>query len=252
MKSIALYKQQGEKVNINQSSISIILVRPQNHENIGLSARCMKNTGFSRLSLVGVDHLREKSYITAVHAGDILDSVNLYSDLSQAIGDLDVIFAATAKKRKNFSSVPLDEAVDKILNFSPKTRIGLLFGNERTGLTSDELRYSNFRFHIPQYFNQPSYNLASAVLITLFTIYQEIPARKDRFEQDRPLPFKEQEESICMILDKLEQRQFIHNTNKEHVTDMIFDLFGRLAITEKDRDLLLAIFSKGIGPFQDS
>jgi tRNA C32,U32 (ribose-2'-O)-methylase TrmJ len=60
----------------------------------------MKNTGFSRLNLVGIDRLREKSYITAVHAGDILDSANLYSDLSQAIGDLDIIFAATAKKRK--------------------------------------------------------------------------------------------------------------------------------------------------------
>lgn len=211
----------------------------------------MKNTGFSRLNLVGIDRLREKSYITAVHAGDILDSANLYSDLSQAIGDLDIIFAATAKKRKNFSSVSLDEAVDKILNFFPKTRIGLLFGNERTGLTSNELRASNYRFHIPQFAPQPSYNLASAVLITLFSIYQKISARKDRFERDIPLSFKEQKETISLILEKLEQNKFIHNTNKEHVTDMIFNLFGRLAITEKEKNLLLAIFSKGIGPFQD-
>ncbi len=64
----------------------------------------MKNTGFSRLSLVGIDRLRERSYITAVHAGDILDSANFYSDLSQATGDLDLVLAASAKPRKNFSS----------------------------------------------------------------------------------------------------------------------------------------------------
>jgi tRNA/rRNA methyltransferase len=47
-------------------------------------------------------------------------------------------------------------------------------------------------------------------------------------------------------LDKLEKRRFIHRTNKRHMTEMIYDLFGRFALTEKDRKLLLALFSKGI------
>jgi len=236
--------QEQKKNTLLQNSISVILARPQNHENIGLSARCMKNTGFSRLSLVGIEHLRERSYITAVHAGDILDSANFYSDLSQATEDLDLILAATAKPRKNFSSIGLGEAIEIMAGCPHKTRIGLLFGNERTGLTSEELRASNYRFHIPQFTIQPSYNLASAVLITLFLIYQRIPAVPNRFEWNKPLSFNEQKEVISRILDKLEQNKFIHDTNREHITERVYDLFGRLAITEKDRDLLLAIFSK--------
>jgi tRNA C32,U32 (ribose-2'-O)-methylase TrmJ len=44
----------------------------------------------------------------------------------------------------------------------------------------------------------------------------------------------------------LEQKNFIHNTNKRHMTEMIYDLFGRFALTSKDRKLLLAIFSKAV------
>jgi tRNA/rRNA methyltransferase len=37
----------------------------------------------------------------------------------------------------------------------------------------------------------------------------------------------------------------MHETNQAHVTEMIHDLFGRLAMTDRDRRLLLAIFYKG-------
>jgi tRNA C32,U32 (ribose-2'-O)-methylase TrmJ len=52
-------------------------------------------------------------------------------------------------------------------------------------------------------------------------------------------------ECIEIILGKLEEIGFIHKTNKKHTTEIIYDLFGRLSITEGDRRLLLAIFSKG-------
>jgi tRNA/rRNA methyltransferase len=62
---------------------------------------------------------------------------------------------------------------------------------------------------------------------------------------ERPLPQKKQVECIKIVLDKLEEKGFIHKTNKKHTTEMIYDLFGRLGMTEGDRKLLLAIFSKG-------
>jgi tRNA/rRNA methyltransferase len=166
--------------------------------------------------------------------------------LEEATADLEAVFAATSKKRKSYSLISLDDAVKKMLLFSGSTRVGLLFGNERTGLTSEELQHSNFRFFIPQATRQPSYNLAAAVLITLFRIYTHTPHIPDGFEHEKPLSREEQGECIRLILVKLEEKGFIHQTNKKHMTEMIYDLFGRLSITEKDRRLLLAIFSKGI------
>lgn len=224
---------------------AIVLVRPENPENVGLVARSMKNTGFEELRLVQAEGIDPKSRKTAVHARDILERARLYPNLDAAVGDLHLVFAATSKRRKNFPVISLKEAVEEMLRYSPAMRIGLLFGNERTGLTTKELRSSNYRFMIPQAGKQPSYNLAAAALLTLFHIFSH-EGVKEVEAREKPLPRKAQEECIRLILDKLEKRKFLHETNRRHMTDMIYDLFGRLALTEKDRKLVLALFSKAV------
>ena len=232
-------------MNVMTSNFAVVLVRPEHPENIGLVARNMKNTGFEQLRLVGVPGIANESLRTAVHARELLDSAQIFDRLDKATEDLDVVFAATAKKRKNFSRISLEDAVEKMALFPDSTKVGLLFGNERTGLTSEELKHSHFRFAIPQATKQPSFNLASAVLITLFRIFTHTTQRSEEFLLAKPLPQKQQRECIELILVKLEETGFIHQTNKKHVTEMIHDLFGRLSMTEGDRKLLLAIFTKG-------
>jgi TrmH family RNA methyltransferase len=230
---------------ILKDKFSVILSRPENPENIGLVARNMKNTGFEGLRLVGVSSLEKKAFVTAVHAQEILENARFYSQLSDAIENLDVIFAATAKARKNFSLLSLEESLNKMSAFSETTRIGLLFGNERTGLTSEELLHSNFRFQIPRVGKQPSYNLASAVLITLFSLFASQTSGSKNLIAS-PLSREDQEACLERILLNLEKKGFIHGANKNHVEEKIYDLFGRLTMTAEDRKLLLALFSRGI------
>jgi TrmH family RNA methyltransferase len=233
-------------IRVMKSRFVVVLMKPEHPANIGLVARNMKNTGFHQLRLVGVSDIADESLKTAVHAKEILDCAQILDRLDEATADCEVVFAATAKKRKNFSCLSLEKAVDKMLLFSRSSRVGLLFGNERTGLTSEELKYSNFRFAIPQATRQPSFNLASAVLITLFSIFTRFPQKINDRVQAKPLSRKKQVECIEMILKKLEEKGFVHKTNKKHTTEMIYDLFSRLSITEEDKKLLLAIFSKGV------
>lgn len=228
-----------------QGSFVVILSRPVNPENIGLVARHMKNTGFNNLRLVSDPPIEQKAFVTAVHAKEILESARFYPNAAAAVSDLEVIFAAAARKRKNFSTLSFEEAVDKILSFPRETKIGLLFGNERTGLTSQELHSSNFRFTIPQASRQPSYNLASAVLLVLFQIFRKTEKQGSSRIYELPIPREEQEDCIDLILKKLKEKRFIHAKNKRHVTEMIHDLFGRFSMTARDKNLLLAVFSKG-------
>jgi tRNA/rRNA methyltransferase len=247
----------------------VVLARPESVENIGLAARAMKNTGFRNLRVVGRSKVGIACPRTAVHAKDILKEASFYADLAAATADLNIVFASTAKSRQNFSVLLLDEAISKMFTFSPEARIGLLFGNERTGLTSVELAASNYRWTIPQASRQPSYNLAAAVLITLFEIFRRLITGKylfshgpdlrtskadgEKIEQapllvgavtrEVPLPRSDQEECIRLIIQKLEEREFIHPTNRRHTTQMLHDLLGRLAMTDRDRKLLLAMFS---------
>ena len=92
-------------MSVMSSNFTVVLVRPEHPANIGLVARNMKNTGFERLRLVGVPDIASESIRTAVHAREILDSAQIYDRLEEATADLDVVFAATSKKRKanNFS-----------------------------------------------------------------------------------------------------------------------------------------------------
>jgi TrmH family RNA methyltransferase len=227
------------------SRFFVILARPENPENVGLVARAMKNTGFQNLRLAGLEKIDRPSFRTAVHAQDILDGASLYPDLASATADLNAVFASTAKRRKNFSSLTLEQAVLGMFSYPLPAKIGLLFGNERTGLTSEELRLSSFRFSIPQATKQPSYNLASAVLLVLFHIFRQgwPNPRPGLRPKDLPLSQAEQQECIRLILKKLEDRRFIHSTNKVHTAEMIYDLLGRLALTARDKRLLLALFS---------
>lgn len=223
----------------------VILDRPEKPENLGLVARNMKNTGFKNLRLVQVDKIDPRSFITAVHSRGVLENALSFPNLEDSTADLDLVFAATSKKRKNFPSLSLEKAVEKMISFPSSTKIGLLFGNERTGLTSEEMLKSNFRYTIPQATRQPSYNLASAVLLTLYQISKSLYSMHKALDE-KPISRAEQEDCMDLILEKLGKKGFIHKTNKKHTAEMVTDLFGRLTMTERDKKLLLAIFSKGI------
>jgi len=200
--------------------IYIILVRPKHMGNIGAVARAMKNTGFRHLRIVGRNRLTEEAFRLAVHA------------------------------EKNFTLISLDSMVEKVLSYPKGIKIGLLFGPERTGLESQDLKWANYCYVIPQAEEQPSYNLAGAVLITLFQLFRENLARQGVRSQEKPLPFDQpltvaqQKECLALIIQKLTERGFIHPTNKAHMEERLHDLFGRLTITEKDKQLLLALFGK--------
>jgi tRNA/rRNA methyltransferase len=77
----------------------VILVEPQLADNIGSVARAMANFGLSELRLVsprqGWPH--ERAVVMAAGADRVLDGAKLYDSVPAAIGDLNFIFAATAR-----------------------------------------------------------------------------------------------------------------------------------------------------------
>jgi TrmH family RNA methyltransferase len=235
----------SEKVKcIIRRMVSVVLARPESAENIGLVARAMANTGFRDLRIAGGRKPGPKAVRTAVHAESVLASARRFASVAEAVADLEAVFAATARPRKDFPCLAYDEAIARIRALPARTRIGLLFGNERTGLTSDEMKHSTYRFTIPQAARQPSYNLAAAVLLTLFPLFAAAAPPRPVSPEDVPLSRREQEECIVRILDVLRFRRFIPAGGERHVEHMVFELFGRLSMTAKDRRLLLAIFQK--------
>ena len=230
------------------SRFAVVLVRPDSPENIGLAARGMANTGFSDLRIVGLDKLEPPAWRTAIHAESVLEGARFFPSLEEAVSDRHLVLGSTARVRHDFPLVSLAEGVGRVAEYPAETRVGLVFGNERTGLTQSEMGRTNVRFHIPQAARQPSYNLGVAVTLTLHAIaFGDAPPPAAR--RDVPLAHSEQADAGRRFRDMLDSLGFMHDTNRAFITEKVQDIFFRMALTAKDRDIILAMFRKALeGP----
>ena len=227
---------------------AVVLVRPDSPENIGLAARGMANTGFADLRLVGLDRLEAPAWRTGIHAESILEGARFFKSLEEAVADREIVLGSTARVRHDYPLVSLAEAAERIGEYPDAARVGLVFGNERTGLTQEELGRANVRFHIPQVGRQPSYNLGVAVTLTLHAItFRSGPAAALR--RDLPLDHAAQAEAGRRFSAMLDSLGFMHDTNRAFIVEKVQDIFFRMALTAKDRDVILAMFRKALeGP----
>src|SRR6201997_2088962 len=90
----------------------VILVEPQLGENIGMAARAMGNFALTRLRIVnprdGWPNIAAQR--AAAGADHILERVELFDTVEQAVADLDLLFATTARAHDQAKPVMAPEA----------------------------------------------------------------------------------------------------------------------------------------------
>ena len=155
---------------------AVILVEPQLAENMGTAARAMMNCGLADLRLVDPkqDWLSEKAIATASGADRILEKARRYTTVEEALGDLEMVYATTARRREMVKSVMTARtaAADIRARSDAGEKVGLLFGRERVGLTNHELSLANCLVEVPLNPEHSSLNLAQAVLIVGYEWFQ--------------------------------------------------------------------------------
>ena len=152
-------------------NIYFILVRPQLGENIGATARALKNFNLSKLRIVNPRSgwPNQKAIATSVGAKNILQSSKIYKSLDKSIGDLDKIFATTSRIRKvNKKIISIFDLNKKIKN---KQKIGIIFGPESSGLSNDELSCADYLVKIPTNKKFSSLNLSHSVILIVFPTF---------------------------------------------------------------------------------
>ncbi len=155
------------------SNIRIVLVEPAGELNVGSVARIMKNMGLTKLVLVNpqCDRHSEDARRMAVHAVDILENAIVADSLPLALTGCQRAIATTVRSR----SVPIKlEPAPTVLPWllTPNVQSALLFGAEERGLSNDELKYAQRFISIPSNPDYPSLNLAQAVAICSYELYQ--------------------------------------------------------------------------------
>jgi len=153
---------------------AIVLVRPQEEGNVGAVARAMANTGFARLLVVEpAVALGATARKFAVHAGEILDRAQRHPDLPTALAGFRRVVATTAARDRVWPTarVTARELPLRLAGDPAGTPTALVFGPESSGLTNEELATASLLVTIPSAPEQPTLNLAQAVLVVCYELF---------------------------------------------------------------------------------
>jgi TrmH family RNA methyltransferase len=148
----------------------VVLVRPRNPANVAAACRALKNMGLRSLRLVGDDPGlgRPEARNLAYGAWDVLEEVRFFGGLDEAVADASFVVGTSG--REDASARSPRELAGQVAERAGAGRMAVVFGPESSGLTGEELARCHARVRIPSDPEQPSLNLAQAVLILAYEI----------------------------------------------------------------------------------
>jgi len=151
---------------------AVILCEPQLGENIGTAARAMANFGLWDLRLVRPRDgwPNERAVATASRADHVIERVRVFGTLEEAIADLSLVYATTARSRDLQKDVlgPDEAAANLASHISLGKGAGLLFGREKWGLLNEEVALADAIVTLPVEPAFASLNIAQAVLLLAY------------------------------------------------------------------------------------
>ncbi len=224
----------------------VILVEPQLGENIGMAARAMGNFALTRLRIVnprdGWPNIAAQR--AAAGADHILDRAELFDTVEQAVADLTLLFATTARAHDQAKPVvaPVEAAREIVDHVAGGGGAGILFGRERYGLQNEEVVLANRIITFPVNPGFASLNLAQAVLLTGYEWFKlstggglpfAMPERSEPASQHQMQAFFD---NLVRELDKVE---FLRPREKrETMLVNLRNIFTRMDPTKQDMHTL--------------
>ena len=139
--------------------VQFVLVRPQHSGNVGAVARAMYVCGLEKLVIVDSKSIVDQEALSrSVKASYILNDAIHCDDLSSALSDSSWTIVCSARPRHlNFNCITPDELVYTYQKMPNNSKISIVFGPERTGLTTDEIIMGNQLLSIPMQHTNTSY-----------------------------------------------------------------------------------------------
>jgi TrmH family RNA methyltransferase len=155
-------------------NLVVVLCRPQKLVNIAGAIRAMKNMGLLRLRLVRPAEYDPADIEGIAHrSADVLAATTLHASLDDALADA-VYVAGTTARTRDLAPQPLTprQAAPDLLARAAQGPVVLLFGPEDNGLRTEELDRCQCVLRIPTDPRYRSLNLAQAVLIVAYELWQ--------------------------------------------------------------------------------
>ena len=238
-----------------KQNVFFVLVEPEEHGNIGASARAIKNMGFRNLCLVKPPSgMSEEGRWFARNAHDVLDSAAVHDSVEEAIKDKAVVVGTTRREGKRRGVIlPVEKGVARVREITATNKVAVLFGREARGLYNDEVDECGFMIKIPSSEIQPSLNLSQAVLIIAYELSKcgetmGCSGRNKKFDNSALIEDLKDHGEISVLYERisrvLELLEYIPRGDRNLMKNIIVNLkhfIGRAGITEKELNMIQGI-----------
>jgi tRNA/rRNA methyltransferase/tRNA (cytidine32/uridine32-2'-O)-methyltransferase len=227
-------------------SLRLVLLRPRNAENLGAAARAMKNFGLADWVWVEAREMDlAPARKLAVHAEDVLEGVRRVESLTEAVADCAWIVGTSSRKVAGKRRIsPREFAVEAVRRASTG-RVALVFGDERSGLTNDDLQSCHDLSAVPTNESQPSINLAQALLLYAYELRIAALASAPPRPAPRATPatdgqLRQLEELLTIVLQR---GHFLVHKERHALRDLLATL-TRAQLSRREADLWMAALAK--------
>ena len=231
-----------------KSKFGFILVKPQLGENIGACARSLKNFGFKKLNIVSPKFIfpNQKAKVTSVGAFDVINKTKVFDNVNSAVSEFNLVISLSARRRDiNKKHITMQD-LSRILNKKKYSKIGFMFGPEASGLSNQDISFSNLILQIPTSKKFKSLNLSHSLPIVGYEIFKNL--NQNLFIKggnDIKISSKSKITSVIKyLINLLEKKNFFLPTEKKHsMINNIHNLFYRLEPNDKELRILASIIS---------
>ena len=217
----------------------------------------MANNDISELRIVGnkADYDIEHIHVLAIHAGGIFDKATFYNSITEATADCAICAGTTRRRGKKRGKLLLPEEfaemADDITNndgSSAGGKVAVIFGNERTGLTDEQLDQCNLGVTIPSSDNFGSLNLSHAVQIMSYHLFrQALKSTKGSYRGYTPLTLARVDKAVQNITDNMQKIGFFKMPGREDMENFWRSILSRASLSEGEAQYLEKTFSKMAG-----
>jgi len=182
---------------------------------------------------------------SAVGAAELLRRASVCSLPEAMKGASLVLGTCGAARRLQKPVVPLPGLM-KFLAGRPGGGGGLavLFGNEKTGLTKEELGHCHAVVRIPTVPEVPSMNLGQAAALLAYELTRDPRAPRTREPELAPAPAEQAEALLREFLRAFQAMDYMQGLPADELTRRVRDALKRLRPCRKDAGLLLAVLRR--------
>lgn len=234
------------------SNVKVVLCRTSHPGNIGAAARAAKTMSLQSLCLVNPwEFPSAEATRRASGAADLLDNAQVCDDLSTAVADCQLVFAASARSRTiKMPEMDARSAAEKIASLPASTKVAVVFGQERSGLSNDEIELCHTMVKIPANPEYTSLNMASAVQLICYEIqmahlstHERLPVHAETAKGEELANQKHFDSFIGSWLDLIEKIDFGDEKQSFSLKSRIRRVFMRAELTTYEVDLLRGMIS---------